>query len=173
MELGDDTKALRGIHARGLGTIRGSLTITSSRAAYRVYPATCLASVFSPIQRTPSRSFCAIQPAVARDSRRCPTAMKSRPSALLRILTETEETAHDLLFINSPIFMTNDPVALVFQEDASALRASYAAARTMPSKMRCGDAIHRFSVCVGHRTCREIPLTAYPRPQRLLRRCRP
>ena len=47
----------------------------------------------------------------------------------LKVLTKRGKTAHDLLFINSPVFMTNDPVELVFQEDASALRDSYAAAR--------------------------------------------
>ena len=81
MELGDDTKALRGIHARGLGTIRGSLTLASSELPTGL-PSDLPRFGILPTQVIPSRSFCAIQPAAARDSRRCPTAMKSRPSAL-------------------------------------------------------------------------------------------
>ena len=125
MDVGDDTQALRGIHARGLGTLRGSLTI----APHELPPDLPRMGVFADSDTT-FDIVLRYSTSGGPKFEAMPDGDEEQAIGLgLKILTPTQETAHDLLFINSPIFMTNDPVALVFQEDASALRSSYAAAR--------------------------------------------
>ena len=104
MELGDDTKALRGIHARGLGTIRGSLTIASSELPTGLPSDLPRFGIFT----NPGDTFEVILRYSTSGGPRfeaMPDSDEEQAIGLgLKILTETEETAHDLLFINSPIF---------------------------------------------------------------------
>ena len=126
--LGPEGQSLRGIHARGLGVLQAKLHILE-----QTLPALPNGSVRPGVFGKTNQTF----PVILRYSTSGGPRFESMPDndadqavgLGLKILTERGKTAHDLLFINSPVFMTNDPVELVFQEDASALRDSYAASR--------------------------------------------
>lgn len=126
--LGPEGKALRGIHARGLGVLQAKLHVLE-----QALPPLPGGSVRPGVFGEANQSY----PVILRYSTSGGPRFESMPDndadqavgLGLKILTERGKTAHDLLFINSPVFMTHDPVELVFQEDASALRDSYAASR--------------------------------------------
>lgn len=134
IEQGPTDKALRGIHARGLGTLHGHLTVTASNPLEpRGLPSAAPRLGVFETPDTRLKVIMRYSTSGGPNFEAMPDNDEEQAIGLgLKILTQSGQTAHDLLFINSPVFMTNDPVELVFQDDASSLRDSYAASRDEP-----------------------------------------
>ena len=120
VNLGPSDQALRGIHARELGTLNAEF-IVSKHAAPRLPVDIERHGIFD----HPPKRFSAI----IRYSTSGGPRFESMPDfdeqqaigLAIKVLDENKNTLHDFLFINTPTFMTNNPMDLVDQENADTL----------------------------------------------------